>query len=64
MTGSDFIFDLVKLTLESRIIGVVGIIGGLNIVEIINNRGGWNKNVLGGKIEKLTIVGGGTIIWE
>ena len=43
MTGSDFIFDLVKLTLESRIIGVVGIIGGLNIVEIINNRGGWNN---------------------
>ena len=28
-------------TLESRIIGGVGIIGGLDIVIIINNRGGW-----------------------
>ena len=30
-------------TLESRIIGGVGIIGGLNIVIIINNRGGWTE---------------------
>ena len=28
-------------TLESRIIGGVGIIGGLDIVIIINNRGSW-----------------------
>ena len=28
-------------TLESRIVGGVGIIGGLDIVIIINNRGGW-----------------------
>ena len=30
-------------TLESRIIGGVGIIGGLDIVVIINNRGCWNN---------------------
>ena len=37
-------------TLESRIIGGVGIIGGLDIVIIINDRGvgqGW-KNSVGG----------------
>ena len=53
-----------SITLESRIIGGVGRIGGLDIVIIINNRGagagvGWNKDVLGGKkIEKLTIGSG------
>ena len=31
--------DLTKYTLASRIIGGVGIIGGLDIVIIINNRG-------------------------
>ena len=30
-------------TLESRIIGGVGIIGGFDIVIIINNRGDWNN---------------------
>ena len=35
-------------TLESRIIGGIGIIGGLNIVIIINNRGGWNNRGGGG----------------
>ena len=30
-----------SITLESRIIGGVGRIGGLDIVIIINNRGGW-----------------------
>ena len=33
--------------LESRIIGGVGIIGGLDIVIIINNRGGWNNRGVG-----------------
>ena len=40
-------FEWVVITLESRIIGAVGIIGGLDIVIIINNRGGagggWNN---------------------
>ena len=31
---------LIPITLESRIIGGVGIIGGLGIVIIVNNRGG------------------------
>ena len=30
-----------SITLESRIIGEVARIGGLDIVIIINNRGGW-----------------------
>ena len=34
-------------TLESRIIGGVGIIGGLDIVIIINNRGG-GIGIIGG----------------
>ena len=32
-----------EFTLESRIIGGVGIIGRLDIVIIINNRGDWNN---------------------
>ena len=40
-------------TLESRITGGVGMIGGLDIVIIINNRGGrgWNNRGLDG-VEK------------
>ena len=34
-------------TLESRIIGGVGIIGGLDIVMIINNSEGWNNRGVG-----------------
>ena len=44
-----------KPTLESRIIGGVGIIGregGLDIVIIINNRGGWIIGGLDG-VEKI-----------
>ena len=32
-----------RVTLESRVIGRVEIIGGLDIVIIINNRGGWEQ---------------------
>ena len=43
-----------EVTLDPRIIGGVGIIGGLDIVIIINNRGGggWNNRGVrpGGKI--------------
>ena len=35
------------LTLESQIIGGAGIIGWLDIVIIINNRGGWNNRKVG-----------------
>ena len=50
------LFCYVFCTLESLIIGGVGIIGGLDIVIIINNRGEWNnrgdgqggKNSVGG----------------
>ena len=34
-------------TLESQIIGGVGIIGRLDIVIMINNRGGWNNRGVG-----------------
>ena len=37
-----------KYTLESQIIGGVGIIGGLDIVIIINNRGGGEVGIIGG----------------
>ena len=39
-------------TLKSRIIGGVGIIVGLDIVIIVNNRGGWNNRGLDG-VEKI-----------
>ena len=32
-----------SITLESQIIGGVGRIGGLDIVIIVNNSGGWNN---------------------
>ena len=43
-----------EVTLDPRIIGGVGIIGGLDIVIIINNRGG-GAGIIGGldRVEKL-----------
>ena len=41
------LLQVLRGTIESRIIGGVGIIGGLDIVIIINNRGGWNNRGVG-----------------
>ena len=43
LTWNNRILFINLVTLESRTIGGVGIIGGLDIVIVINNRRGWNN---------------------
>ena len=51
VSSIDLPYFLYRITLESLIIGRVGIIGGLDIAIIINNSGGWNNSGGGGGVD-------------
>ena len=46
-TSSTLLFGMWKCTLRFRIIGGTGIVGRLETLVYINNRGGWNSRGVG-----------------